>query len=171
MSDGGTLLIAFFLDEEPCLDAIEQLKTIGYAKPRVFAPFPSERIPEVLHLPQSRVRLWVLLGALLGCASGFALCIGLSADYPHRTAGMPIVSIPPFVVIAFELTVLCGALCGLIGFLLLGGFPHIEQASGYDPRFTDDRFGVVVECAPADRVKAEQALRRAGAVEVQHDEA
>ncbi len=170
MSDGGTLLIGFFLDEEPCLEAIEQLKQIGYARPTVFAPFPSERIPQALRLPRSRVRLWVLLGAIVGCATGFALTIGLSAEYPHRTAGMPIVSIPPFVVIAFELTVLFGTLCGLIGFLWLGRFPQVEQAGGYDPRFTDDRFGVVVECAPADRARAEALLRHAGAVEVRDEE-
>lgn len=170
MSNGSVRLVGFFADEEPCIEAIERLRATGIDKPRVFAPFPSEKIPEALDLPTSWVRLWVLIGALCGCASGFALTIGLSAEYPHRTAGMPIVSIPPFVIIAFELTILFGTLSGLIGFLLLGRFPRVEQALGYHPRFTNDRFGIVVDCAATDSAKTEQLLRHAGAVEVRHEE-
>ena len=170
MTAGNVRLVGFFTDEEPCVEAIERLRATGIDEPRVFSPFPSEKIPEALALPTSWVRLWVLIGAICGCATGFALTIGLSAEYPHRTAGMPIVSIPPFVIIAFELTILFGTLSGLVSFLLLGRFPRVEQALGYDPRFTNDHFGVVVECAAADCGKAEQLLRHAGAVEVQREE-
>ncbi len=170
MSVEHVRLVGFFPDEERCVAAIEEAQRTGFAKPRVFLPFPSEKISEALALPTSWVRLWVLIGGIFGCASGFALAIGLSAEYPHRTAGMPIVSIPPFVIIALELTVLFGTLFGLTGFLLLGRFPRTEEAGGYDPRFTDDRFGVVLECARADRARAEQVLQQAGAVEVRNAE-
>jgi len=79
---------------------------------------------------------------------------------------MPIVSIPPFVIIAFELTILFGALSGLVGFFVHGGFPRLAPLPGYDPSFSGDRFGVLVDCRGADRAQIEAALRQAGATEV-----
>src|SRR5262249_19549434 len=122
----------FFTDEEPCVRGIVALRAAGFDQPRVFSPFASEKVREALLTARSPVRLWVFLGGITGCASGFALTIGLSAEYPHVTAGMPIVSIPPFVIIAFELTILFGALSGVLGFLVHGGFPRFESEPGYN---------------------------------------
>jgi molybdopterin-containing oxidoreductase family membrane subunit len=158
----------FFTDEETCVHGIVAVRNAGLGKPRVFSPFASEKILETLHERYSPVRLWVLLGGITGCASGFALTIGLSAEYPHVTAGMPIVSIPPFVIIAFELTILFGALSGLLGFLVHGRFPRFESEPGYDVQFTDDRFGVVIRCAASDQPRVEALLRKVGATEVTH---
>jgi molybdopterin-containing oxidoreductase family membrane subunit len=156
----------FFLEEEACLRGIAGVRRAGLEPPRVFSPFPSEHIAPALGLGRSPVRLWILLGGISGCLSGFWLTIGLSLAYPHRTGGMPIVSIPPFVIIAFELTILLGALAGLVGFLVHGGFPRLAPVPGYDPRFSADRFGVMARCHAGDRARVEAALQQAGAVEV-----
>ena len=162
----GVRLTAVFPDEDTCLRGIAAVRRAGLERPRVCAPFPSERIPEALDLATSPVRLWVLIGGIAGCLSGFWLTIGLSLEYPHRTGGMPIVSIPPFVIIAFELTILFGALSGLVGFLVHGRFPRLAPLPGYDPRFSGACFGVLVDCPAADRAQIEATLRRAGATEV-----
>ncbi len=159
-------VVGLFADEETCIHGIMAAREAGLRRPRVFSPIASERILEALEATRSPVRRWVLLGGLTGCASGFALTVGLSAEYPHVTASMPIVSIPPFVIIAFELTILFGALSGLIGFLVHGGFPKFDSVPGYSPRFSDDRFGVLIECGVGERPRAEEALRAAGAIEV-----
>jgi Alternative complex III, ActD subunit len=159
-------ITGFFGDDEACARGIRAVRGAGLGTPRVFSPFASEKIAEALDRPRSPVRLWVLLGGITGCASGFALTIGLSTEYPHMTAGMPIVSIPPFVIIAFELTILFGALSGVLGFLVHGRFPHIDPVPGYSVQFTDDRWGVLVECPAADQARAEALLREAGAMEV-----
>jgi molybdopterin-containing oxidoreductase family membrane subunit len=160
-----------FAEEEGCVHAIRAVQAAGFPAPRVFSPFPSVHMLEALGLRTSPVRLWVLIGGISGAISGFALTIGLSAAwYPHRTAGMPIVSVPPFVIIAFELMILFGALAGTVGFLVHGRFPQLEAFPGYDPRFTDDRFGVVVDCASRRASEAESILRRAGAEDVHRAE-
>ncbi len=159
-------VVGSFADEESCVRGITAVREAGAEKPRVFSPFASEPILAALQTARSPVRRWVLLGGITGCASGFALTIGLSAEYPHVTAGMPIVSIPPFVIIAFELTILFGALCGLAGFLVHGGFLRIEPAPGYETSFSNDRFGVVIQCAAGERGHLETALLAAGATEV-----
>jgi ActD protein len=169
MSDGRDVRVTgFFAEEEACVEAIHHLRRAAVERPRVFAPFPSVHILQALGLGPSPVRLWVLVGAVTGAATGFALTIGLSAGwYPHVTAGMPVVSVPPFVIIAFELMILFGALAGTVGFILHGGFPQLDAFPGYDPRFTDDRFGVVVQCSASRASEVEGLLRKAGADEVE----
>jgi ActD protein len=164
-------VVGLFGDEETCVRGIAALREAGLGRPRVFSPFASERILEALEATRSPVRRWVLLGGITGCASGFVLTVGLSAEYPHVTAGMPIVSIPPFIIIAFELTILFGALSGLVGFLVHGRFPRFDPVPGYCPRFSDDRLGVLIECAVDDCRRAEEVLRAAGAIEVTHEPA
>jgi len=170
MSDTARVT-ALFAAEEACAGAITALRGGGFQVARAFTPFASERVAEALGARRSPVRWWVLLGGFTGCAGGFALTIGLSTLYPHRTAGMPIVSIPPFVIIAFELMILCGALSGVLGFLVHGRFGRDAPAPGYRVEFTDDRFGVVVDCGAAEVVRVDEVLRAAGATEVTHDTA
>jgi hypothetical protein len=160
---------AAFADEEGCVRGIEGLRPLEVGRPRVFSPFASESIAHALQARRSPVRLWVLLGGISGCLSGFALTIGLVTEYPRQVAGMPIVSIPPFVIIAFELTILFGALSGVLGFLVHGRFPAGGPVPGYSPRFSDDHFGLVVESASAQGPSVEAALRAAGAVEVTYE--
>jgi hypothetical protein len=157
---------ALFTDEHACVRGIERLREAGFSRPHAFSPFMCEDILAALQERRSPVRFWVLTGGITGCTTGFALTIGLMLEYPHVTAGMPIVSIPPFVIIAFELTILFGALFGVIGFLLHGRFPRVTPVPGYDVGFTNDRFGVVVQCEARDQSRAESLLRDAGASEV-----
>ena len=61
-------------------------------------------------------------------------------------AGKPLVSIPAFIVITFESTVLWGCLFTLLGMVLLtrlhtAGKLQVEVC---DPRFSDDKFGLVI---------------------------
>ena len=112
MSD-STQIIGLFADEEECVHGIESLRRAGYPKPRVFAPVPSEKILEALELPKSPIRVCVLVGGIIGVLSGFALTIGTSLTWPHVVGGKPIISITPYIIIAFELMILFGALSGV----------------------------------------------------------
>jgi hypothetical protein len=82
------------------------------------------------------------------------------------TGGKPIVSIPPYVVIAFELTILLGGLATLLGMLVLGRIPRLTRSAAYDPRFTRDKFGVAVGCAPGQVQSVRDILAATGAEEV-----
>src|SRR5437016_1108513 len=108
-------LIGFFDDEEECVRGIAVLKKTGLRPTHVFMPFPSDNIYEAMELPKSRIRAWVLEGGIAGVITGFVLTIGLSLEWPHNTGGKPIVSLPPFVIIAFELMILFGGLMGVVG--------------------------------------------------------
>ena len=132
----------------------------------VYGPAPNHAINAILDHGVSPVRVFALIGGILGCVLGFALPIYTSLAWPLITGGKPIVSIPPFVVIAFELTILLAALGAIAGFLVLSGLPDLRSGAPYDPRFSVDRWGVGITCA-ADQVDAVCArLNEAGAEEV-----
>lgn len=93
----------------------------------VFTPYHVHETEEILRKKKSPVRFFTLFGALLGLVFGFWFTIWTSLDWPLIGGGKPIVSIPAFVIIAFELTVLLGGTVSLLGFLILARLPSIKR--------------------------------------------
>lgn len=162
-------VVGVFAHVDTTVRAIRELRARGIAAFTVYTPLPVDEITEALEghrLPRSPVRLFTLVGGLTGTASGFGLTIWSHLKWGLVTGGKPIVSIPPFVIIAFELTILLGGLATLLAVFLTGRIPRFRRSPGYDPRFSADRFGIAVECPP-DRVAAvRELLQAAGAEEV-----
>ena len=158
--------LAIFDEASKAAAAAGALRTDRLGDVTAYAPTLDHRIDTALGPGKSPVRVFTLIGGILGCALGFAFPIYTVLSWPHITGGKPLISIPPFVVIAFELTILLAALMTVAGFLLLSGLPRVRPGAPYDPRFSEDRWGVLVTCAPerADAVRAR--LNQAGAEEV-----
>ena len=161
-------VVGVFAHVDTTVRALEELKAKGYHDLTVYTPVPVHEIADVLERdrPVSRVRLFTLLGGLTGTASGFFLTIWSALHWNLVTGGKPVVSIPPFVVIAFELTILFGGIATLIGMMTLGRLPKFRHSAAFDPRFTNDRFGVAVHCAPDRSGSVRDILEKAGAEEV-----
>jgi molybdopterin-containing oxidoreductase family membrane subunit len=161
-------VVGVFAHVDATLRAIQALRQRGLRDFSVYMPVPVEEIEEALEheKPVSPVRFFTLVGGLTGTLTGFGLTIWSSLKWNLVVGGKPIVSIPPFVIIAFELTILLGGLCTLLGLLVLGRLPKFRPSASYDPRFSVDRFGIAVRC-PAEMVEAaRQCLRDAGAQEM-----
>ena len=131
-----------------CLvDAIDGLKKSGHADFAVTAPLPRHEIEELIYEGEpSPVRWFTLTGAIFGGTMGFSLCSLTHLNWPMIIpAGKPLVSIPAFIVITFEATVLFGCLFTLIGMLYHCRLPAKEMDVEFeDPRLSDDVFGMVV---------------------------
>ena len=161
-------VLGVFAHVDTTVRALEELRAKGYHDLTVYTPVPVHEIEEVLERdrPVSRVRLFTLIGGLTGAVSGFLLTIWSALVWGLTTGGKPVVSIPPFVVIAFELTILFGGLATLIGMVVLGRLPRLAPSPTFDPRFTNDRFGVAVHCATGRGGSVREILRGAGAEDV-----
>ncbi|OGK98277.1 MAG: hypothetical protein A3E31_09285 [Candidatus Rokubacteria bacterium RIFCSPHIGHO2_12_FULL_73_22] len=161
-------IVGVFAHVDTTVRALEELKAKGYHDLTVYTPVPVHEIEDVVERdrPVSRVRLFTLLGGLTGAFSGFMLTIWSAMQWNLVTGGKPIASLPPFVVIAFELTILFGGIATLIGMVVLGRLPKFRPSPGFDPRFTRDRFGVAVHCAPDRGGSVREILGAAGAEEV-----
>jgi Alternative complex III, ActD subunit len=161
-------VLASFVHVDAAAEAIRAVRALGVRDLTVYSAAPNHEIEEALGQRVSPVRLFTLIGGLSGCAAGFAMTIWMSYDWPLVVGGKPIASIPPYVVIAFELTILLGALSTVAAvalFSILMG----KRGVAYDPRFSDDQIGIFVPSAPDQAGRVEQLLRSAGAVEVLHE--
>lgn len=171
-------VVGVFAHVDTTVRAVEELRAKGYHDVDVYSPAPVHEIEEVLERdrPVSRVRLFTLLGGLTGVVSAFLLTIWTSLVWGLVTGGkwfqlepggsISGSSLPPFFIIAFEMMVLFGGVATLIGLVVLARLPRLRPSAAFDPRFTNDRFGVTVHCAPERAASVRQILGAAGAEEV-----
>jgi hypothetical protein len=131
-----------------------------------YSPVPDHALDRALRVTVSPVRLFVLIGGLIGCATGFIFPIYTVLDWPLITGGKPLISIPPFVVIAFELMILGAVIGGMTGFLLLSRLPRVTGRPAPDTRFTNDMTGISVTCDPEHAAAVRACFERSGASEI-----
>lgn len=160
----GTLGIYDALDA--ATETIERLRAAGVKRITVFAPFPSHDLEHALHAGESPVRLFTLVGGLTGAATGFAFATWTSLDWPLITGGKPIISIPAWVIIAFELTILFGALSTVAGLFINARLPQRRLMQVYDPSFSSDRFGILVLPPSGRESEVRNIMRESGAAEI-----
>lgn len=163
----GGRYLGVFAEVDTAVRAIEGLREAGLTELETYSPLPQHELEHALHRPQSPVRLFTLVGGLTGAAAGFALAIWTSLDWPLITGGKPIVSLPPFVVIAFELTILIGALSTVVGLFINARLGPPGRDLAYDPSFSAGSFGVLVDAPEGRGGEARRILEEAGAAEVQ----
>lgn len=155
MTDSTALLASFdYLDA--IVDAIGDLRKAGFSEAlTVYSAYPDHHIEHALGYGQSPVRVFTLVGGLTGTATGFAFPAFASLDWPLVTGGKPILSMPAYVIPAFELAVLFGALATVIGLLVLSRLPNPRASVIYDPEFSVGHYGLLVDAGSrADEARA-----------------
>ncbi len=159
-----------FLAIFPYLDDVQEayhsLKEQGFKIERFFSPVPVPEIEDDLIPKPSPIRWIVLFGSLTGISLALLLTIGTSVAWPLVVGGKPIISVPPFVVITFELMVLIGSIANLLGLFGLSRLPKRVNEPAYDPRFSDDRFGLLVQVPPDRELVAREILETSHAEEI-----
>jgi len=159
-------LLGIFEDPGAVAESVRRLRGRGFAELEVFSPAPFDEIEQAVDPRPSRVRIWTLVGGLLGLVTGYAMTIWMSLDWPIVIGGKPYASIPPYTIIAFELTILFGALMTFFGLLVVGRLPSFHSHKAYSARFSADEFGLVVECPERDVSEVDGLLRAHHAKEV-----
>lgn len=158
-------LLAEFEDVEAFVDAARRLRVDGYRRVLAYTPYPVEEIGALFPAKtRSLMAPIVFVGGLLGGAGAFFMeWYANVVSYPLNVGGRPYNSWPAFIPITFELTVLCAAISGCLGLLLLNRLPALYHPVFNDPRFlraTQDRFFLCVEARDGkyDRVKTRALL-------------
>lgn len=161
-----------FAHLDSLLTGIDRLKKAGYTDITVTSPLPRHEIEEAIYEGKpSPVRWWTMTGAMIGSSGGFTLAALTSAVWPMALpGGKPVVSVPPFIIIVFECTVLLGGLFTLLGLIYHCRLPSLDlDIEVQDPRYSNDRFGLVVHGLAGETLGAvAEMLNGAGAEEVAH---
>ncbi len=145
---------------------VRKLKARGFDDLTTYSPAPFDDIEMAEDPKPSGVRLFTLIGGLVGVFTGFGIQIWMSMDWPLKIAGKNIAAIPPMWIIGFELTILFGGILTVLGLLGLGGLYPRPLDEHYSPRFSAEEFGVVVTCEERDVAEVESLMRGNNAKEV-----
>ena len=159
-------LVGVFELPVPVAEAAKKLRQRGFKELEIYSPVPSHELDHAVDERPSRVRIFTLIGGLLGAISGYAMTIWMANDWPIMIGGKPLSSIPPYTIIAFELTILFGGVLTVLGLFAVGRLPRLKFDRAYSRRFSSEEFGLVVRCRGRDVVEVEDLLRTQGAKEV-----
>lgn len=126
---------------------LERLRALveGGAAPgaiHVRMPYPVPEAEQILGGGPDQLRFFALAGALAGFGGGLALTIYSVLSWPIIVGGKPIISLPPFLLIGYLLTILFGSLGAFAGFLLLARLPS-GRGLAADAEFPE-RFVIVL---------------------------
>ena len=130
---------------------------------KTYMPAPFPEVMEAMEQRKSIIGSVTLCGAVLGMCLGLWLTIGTALALPISVGGKPIVSLPAFIPIIFEVTVLVGGLSNFLGMLVGAFFARRKSFMPADPRFLRDRIGVFL---PGAGASGRELLLASGAEEV-----
>ena len=174
--EGHYGLMAEFDSPSKIVAAARHTYEAGYRRINAYSPFPIEELSEAIGFHRDYVALCTLICGILGGLGGFMLQYWTAAiDLPLNVGGRPLLSMPAFIPVTFECTVLLAAFGAFIGNLLMSRLPQPYHPSFNVPAFTrasQDRFFL---CVKSDDPKYNEARTRAffeglGAVEVNNVE-
>ncbi len=145
------LLLAEFDTVDGVLGAASKLRDAGVKQFDAHTPFPVHGMDRAMGLRDSRLG-WIVLGmGILGLLTAIGLITWANGiSYPFILGGKPAISIPSYVPVCFELTVLFASFGAVFGMLGLNGLPRHHHPIFESDRFltaTDHKFFISVECA------------------------
>jgi hypothetical protein len=139
------LHIGLFDDDRDLVDAARECRARGIPILDVVTPFPIHGLDEVLGIRPSRLPWVTLTGGAVGMALGLGFQYWSSAvNWPLNIGGKPFDSLPAFVPVGFEMTILLAGLA-TAGALLARSrlWPGRRPPRGLEAT-TDDRHALIL---------------------------
>lgn len=159
-------LLGVFADPHEAASATKALQRLGECEVEVYAPVPDHHLLEAAPPRPKPVRYFTAVGGLCGLAGGFALAFWTAGLFELFLSGMEWDATVPFVIIGFEVTILLGGIFTLIGLLIGSRLPRFASPPIWDPRLSEDLFGVGVDCKEGYVERFAKVLREHGAEDV-----
>ena len=141
-----TYLLAMFDDEEPVLRAVERIREAGIEIHDVMSPFPIHGIDDALGARESKLHTAGFLFGATGTAFALLAISTISVfDWPNNFGGKPFFSMPSWIPITFELTVLFSAVGMTIVYYIRNGLSVFKDVEVLEERTSSDRFAIVFD--------------------------
>lgn len=154
--------MAEFDDPSLIVAAAKRTYEAGYRHINAYSPYPIEELAEAIGFRRNMVPLATLVCGLLGAAGGFALQYWTSAiAYPLNVGGRPLLSLPAFIPVTFECTILLASFGAFLGNLMMNRLPQPYHPVFNVPSFaraSQDRYFL---CVKSDDPKFNDAETRA----------
>jgi hypothetical protein len=135
------VLYGIYNDEEDLVHAIHEAHHKHLDIMDVYSPFPIHGMEKVLGLEESRLHI---VGFIFGMLGTMTALLGMSwifvSDWPTIFGGKPYFSLPAFIPVTFELTVLFAGIGMTVVFYIVCGMGFGVKNPILDERITDDKF-------------------------------
>ena len=153
-------LIAEFETPAQIMKAAERVRDSGYKWWDCCTPFPVHGLDQAMGIRQTILPIIVFFMGMAGTCAAFVLQSFTNASdwtvwagvwvtgYPFLISGKPFMSLPAFIPVMFELTILFAALSTFGLMFAFNGLPQLYHPLFRNKRFrraTDDRFFIVIE--------------------------
>lgn len=164
---------ATFKDEAVLFPAVKRVRMAGYKIHDVYTPFPVHGLDYAMGLRETSLHTAGFIYACCGTTTALS-GIGwiLTKDWPLNFGGKPHFSLPAWIPITFELTVLFASIGMVLTFCYLCQMAPFVKKHRFHLRATDDTFTMVLECTSKTNVEELKAfVAQCGAEEVIYEEA
>ena len=157
-----------FLEESKVLKAAAQTRQAGFVKFDAISPYPVHGMEEACGIKRSTIPYVTFVAGAVGLLAALALVYYTSVvNWDLNIGGKPAFSLPAFIPIMFELTVLFAALCSVGALFYHCNMPKIDPPT-IDKDLTSHKFAIFI---PENDVgysedRIERMMKEMGAVEV-----
>jgi len=169
MESGKNFVLGIFDDEDVLLKAVTEVRDGGVKIHEVYSPFPVHGLEHALGYKRTRLPIAAFMFGFLGLSLAVTMQTWmLGVDWPMIIGGKNFISLPPFVPVAFELTVLLSALGMVATFMIVSNLKPYSKPRIFDIRITDDKHVMAVDLDKNNMSKDEisKVLNASGATEV-----
>ncbi len=169
MEKNKNFVVGIFDDEDVLLHAVEHIREKGVKIQEVFSPFPVHGLDDALGYKRTRLPIAAFLFGITGTTLAlFTQIWMLGFDWPMIIGGKNHASLPPFIPVTFEFTVLLSAF-GMVGtFFIVSDMKPYRWPRQFDLRSTDDKHVMAIDLAANKLSKDEisRILKDNGASEI-----
>jgi hypothetical protein len=161
------VIYGLYDDEQDLLKAVRSANAKHIDIMDVYSPFPVHGLDPLLGLEESRLHIAGFIYGMLGTLTAFlSMSWIFTKDWPIIFGGKPYWSVPAFIPITFELTVLFACVGMVVTFYIVCGMGPGVTNPTLDDRITDDKFCIAFDKSQVSEADAKSFFAATGASEV-----
>lgn len=162
------VLFGLYNDEEDLKMAVKTARKDHLDIMDVYTPFPVHGLDPILGLKESRLHVLGFIYGSIGAMFGFLFMTWVfTTDWPIVFGGKPFWSVPAFIPITFEMTILFAAWGMTLTFYTICGMWPGVSTKTLDNRITDDKFCIAFDVTGSDdQDSLNRFFKQTGAAEV-----
>ena len=161
-------VVGCFDDEQVLFPAVKNVRKAGYRIHDVYTPMPIHGLDAAMGLRDTSLHTAGFIYGIAGTTTAFSFITWVfTTDWPMNIGGKPFFSLPAWIPIMFELTVLFSAVGMVLTFCYLCQLAPFVKKDHFHLRATDDTFVMAIECTDkTDEGEVTRFLEGVGAKEI-----
>jgi hypothetical protein len=166
---GKRYSVGIYEHEDTVKSAAKSLQDAGVKIHEVYSPYAIHGMEDILGYKLSRLPKAAFLFGLTGTSLALSmLYLMMGYDWPMIIGGKNFASLPPFIPVTFELTVLLAAFGMVFTFFIASDLKPWAKPKVYDIRITLDKFAIAIDLDKNTKSQSEidAILNSSGASEV-----